>query len=242
MRIRNFASVDTERLSLYLSQLRKDGSLFKKAEFKVGFGLGPVSIDISRRHSGDKNVEKDIDDLVRLLEKNHSLIRRRPNSYNEIYFSGDIFILEENIVATKLLLPAKNSKFPQLTHLTLWISMPRQSKKMERWEADGSVLFLIESFWEDSSYHGMISGCSALQWIVRASQPDQPDLANAYGKSNRAFPIQKLITLGAIDQGKRSISTLYRKRYMSNEEFFERDGDLIRCYDVVGYPIYVELH
>ena len=40
-----------------------------------------------------------------------------------------------------------------------------------------------------------------------------------------------------IDQGEKIISTLYRRRYMSNEQMYKLKGIQYRGYDIVGYPV-----
>jgi len=239
--ITEYLSIDHTRLDNYLSQLKNDRSFFKKWGISFGSNLGPLRIQTTDPEKiRDINVHQKIIELTQLLKNSDSLLFERPY-YRKYYHAPEenAFVLEKRIKARRLLLQKTGAVIKGLLSIVIWVSMPRNIKPGKRDdiynETEGSVLYLIESFWEDDRYSSMITGCSALQWVIKNAIGDDPS------RFDKEFgtPLDAFKSLGAIDQGDRTISTLYRIRYLTDESSFKHHGKQFRCLDVVGYPVYI---
>lgn len=239
--ILEYLSVDYSRLDNYLSQLKNDRSFFKKWGISFGFNLGPLRIRTTDREKiRDINVHQKINELKKLLEQSESLLFERP--FHEEILDNNVFVLEKHIKARKLLLQRTGTIIKGLLSIVIWVSTPRKLKpeKDAIFSAtEESILYLIENFWEDDRYSRMMSGCSALQWVIKNAIGSDPSGFDLCDSEEYDTPLDAFKSLGAIDQGERTISTLYRIRYLTNEGFFRHRGNTFRCLDVVGYPVYI---
>jgi hypothetical protein len=106
----------------------------------------------------------------------------------------------------------------------------------------GSFLYLPTIHYDRGITANVVSGCSALQFIVNAAENkplyDRNEL-EPFGRGNGRHPIEKLSQLGAFVSDKRRLESLYYVRYITDEQVFSPNGSRIRVNDVVGYPIYI---
>jgi hypothetical protein len=231
-------AIDQKRLSVYLQFLEQDESLFKKLGISIGINLGLINLKTINPESLDEiNTIRKLKLLHKKLDKSGALYDVRATSYEDIYGSNKHFFLEKNIKARKFFVPVEIKEAKDIDHLIVWVCEPDEITPYENFEEKGSYLFLIESFWEDDNYHAMISGCSAFQWVVKNAFDKSDDVWHKHDRSDDRDPIKCLVDLGAIDQGEKVISTLYRRRYMSNEQMYKLKGIQYRGFDVVGYPV-----
>lgn len=242
--ITEYLSIDHTRLDNYLSQLKNDRSFFKKWGISFGGNLGPLRIQTTDPEKiRDINVHQKIIELTKLLGNSESLLFERPYYPKYHHILENVFILEKHIKARRLLLQKTGAVIKGLLSIVIWVSMPRNIKPGKRDdiynETEGSVLYLIESFWEDDRYSSMITGCSALQWVIKNAIGDDPSHFDLSNSKEFDTPFDAFESLGAIDQGERTISTLYRIRYLTDESFFKHHGKKFRCFDVIGYPVYI---
>ena len=254
-----FIAIDWSRIDSYKGKIVKNSSFFTEQNWSLVFNLGIVRTQttIDPKKNANRKPEIEINKFISKLINNEILDCSRPGE-DGIYLNySKPFILEKEIQATKMLLPVNSPEVPELKYLVIWVSMPKVPElcdiSEERFvrnegnklppvmERQGTVLFLIESFWEDDQCSRMMSGCSALEWIARNAINDDPKFWSSQG-TDYSHPVQKLKHLGAIDQGKRNISTLYRKRYVSDEQLFVvGTNQTHHSSDIIGYPLFVAI-
>jgi hypothetical protein len=135
--------------------------------------------------------------------------------------------------------------------VAVWVSDPNEedlSKEESPLVVTGTFLYLTEMYWDDGAYSSWMSGYSALQLLASGLQDDGiidlpgSDEWEPLGRGNSDHPVVKLQLLGGVVTGTRYISSLYTKRYMSNEQSFVHGGREIRVCDLLGYPIFIEAH
>jgi hypothetical protein len=153
----------------------------------------------------------------------------------------ETFLARKVIIPTPILL----EKFG-IVGLTVWISKPKRAPKPKHaYDWTGSFLYLPTLHFDGGKTYCAISGCSALQFIVNATNnsplltgdPDEP-----FGRGNRLHPIEKLSKLGAFVSDERQLESLYYVRYITDEQVHTPNGFPIRVNDVVGYPIYISAY
>lgn len=177
------------------------------------------------------------------LKKHELLEVKRPETTEESEnLETDFFY--ENIEMHKLYFPkSKLTEIHGLDQLTIWISDPDFSQLSdEKWVFKGTFLILIESLYDRGNFRTTISGCSALQVlsnIITGSSFYTRDWDEPLGRNNLKHPIEKLKDIGAVYVHKQKISTIYRKRYMTNEQCFIYKDRKYRCNDLLAYPLFI---
>lgn len=155
------------------------------------------------------------------------------------------FVLE-TMDATKVIF--KESAFasvPALSQFAVWVSdpVPETLGQFSKMEFTGMFVYLTEAVWEETVGHHLVySGCSALQAVanLQSGKPIlQPDFSEPLGRSSLQHPVEKLQKLGAIVSPPRRIMSLYKIRYVTDEQAFIRDGVKYRTSDLLGYPVFV---
>jgi hypothetical protein len=203
------------------------------------------------------NIHERIDLLQTHLRLSGDLRDGRPQSIEDLGWpKGPRFVME-NTDAVKLIVPPPALAVVKgLTSLGLWVSNPDFAPFTDDWSFRGSFLYLIEAHWDDLPFNTTFTGCSALQAVVngvsglhlapRSSiQPSwrepllTPDYQEPFGRGSMDHPIEKLQRIGATVSDRRRISTLYRLRYMTNEQCFSRGSAHDRFHDILGYPLYI---
>lgn len=135
------------------------------------------------------------------------------------------------------------TEFNGLEHLIVWVAEPDYNMlSKEPWTYSGTFLFLIETLYDKGEFRFNLSGCSALQAIsnIVTGQPFYSKNQNEpLGRYNSQHPLEKLKSIGAIYIHKQEINTIYRRRYMTNEQCFDFGGYKYRCNDLLGYPLFI---
>jgi hypothetical protein len=135
--------------------------------------------------------------------------------------------------------------------IAVWISDPYEEdlpKEEEPLVYTGTFLYLTEMYMDDGPYSWWMSGFSALQLLADALQDDRiiqiprADALGSLGRGSADHPIVKLERLGGVITGTRYITSLYTKRYISNEQSFVHAGREMTVCDLLGYPIFIEAH
>ncbi len=193
--------------------------------------------------------EKELDKVDKLcaiwdyLKVNDLITTSRPNHIDDAEDYEGSFVYEK-ILAHKLFFPKpKLTNISGLDHLTVWVAEPEPSNLSEEpWVFTGTFLILIESLYDREEFKTTLSGCSALQALsnILSGLPfyktnwDEP-----MGRNNPKHPLEKLEDLGAIYLHKQPIETIYRKRYMTDEQTFMFNDKKFRCNDLLGYPLFI---
>jgi hypothetical protein len=185
------------------------------------------------------------DKLLALCEYWHShklLSFERPLFLEDNWGEGE-FVFERTM-AHKFLFPkSKLTEISGLDYLVVWVAEPDpQDLTTEQFVYAGTFLILVETLYDREDFRLHLSGCSSLQALsnIITGQPfytrnwDEP-----FGRRNLKHPFQKLESMGAIYLQQQVIQTIYRKRYMSNEQSFEYKGKGYRCNDLLAYPLFI---
>ncbi len=186
-----------------------------------------------------------LDRLTTGLERAGKLSKRRPETIGE--YRPDQFILE-TVSATKVLIPhaTLKSTVPGLRELAVWIADPSAEvlkvRKEDGYDFGGTFLYLVTPLYDDCQLDTFYSGCSALQVIsnlVTGKPFLTTDWDEPFGRRSIMHPTDKLRSVGGVIVDRRPVDTLYRPRYMSDEQSFT-DGDRVyRVHDLLAYPLYI---
>jgi hypothetical protein len=96
------------------------------------------------------------------------------------------------------------------------------------------------NLWDAAGYRTTYSVCSALQAIlniVNGNEILDRNWDEPLGRNNSRHPLEKLRKAGGVVGVPQEIETLYRMRYMTNEQCFTFKGHERRVHDLLGYPI-----
>ncbi|QAY67534.1 hypothetical protein [Paenibacillus protaetiae] len=243
--IKNYHYIDESRLDMYFDQIPFKLPKEKKRKTTVGISLTGPKLDLTEETSAKAfNKYEKIDIFTAFLEKNNLIDSKRPKitygNDSEIPFVLETFTARKVIFNKELL-----ENIPQLQQLVIWISDPEDSDLSdEPWNFHGTFLYLTELWMDDGRYHTVWSGCSALQAIVnkiegRSLLNTITNTVEPLGRRNFTHPVTKLSKLGAIALEKRKVTSLYQKRYITNEQCFTKNKKKFRVNDLLGYPIYI---
>jgi hypothetical protein len=131
------------------------------------------------------------------------------------------------------------------SQIAVWISDPdpaAYSNKPYDWK--GTFLYLMECHWDYQGFQTVFSGVSALQALVnQITGKNFLDYINEefepYGRGRDLHPIDKLKDCGGIVSEPRRIKSLYRKRYLTDEQVYQYEGERRRVNDLLAYPLYI---
>jgi hypothetical protein len=186
-----------------------------------------------------------LDRLVKSLEREGWLRKGRPATLAEYRPNEVVF---ETVEATKVLFPRSvlNTTVPELRELAVWIADPDTSdlgaRSDDRFDFTGTFLYLVTPLYDDGSAASFFSGCSALQVISNLLKGEsflKGDSDEPLGRQSYLHPVDKLKSLGGIIIDRRTIETLYRCRYMTDEQCFNDGARAFRVHDLLAYPLYI---
>ncbi len=261
--LRDVIFFDEARTLSYLGQAESPrGSSSVKASVKLPFGTG---VEWSPRAPEESGVpEAQIDRLLGLLRDSGQLSAVRPSSLSAIRGVGGPLWVHEVVAATRVLLPLPDSLPGGPQAITVWVAEPDVTSDYLSPENhnfhpifDTAFLFLLQEHWPDTPTERMISGCSALQMVANIAAERAPTQRTSaewppidLGRGNPQHPVAKLAELGGLVLGSRKIESLYRVRYISNEQSYRympenHDGSValewtwLRVHDVLAYPLFI---
>jgi serine/threonine protein kinase len=242
----DYIHIDRPRLTSYVDQLNlpKPGAHFLLWTPSDKRDVDSVSAPREREAESD---HLRISRLMDHLDKNNQLALGRPT-----YASGgqNVFVLEE-MDARKVIFPGTSThKVSSLREIAVWISDPSPEElSRDSSRASGTFVYLIESYWKADVYpYGTtMSGFSALTLIVNelagldlVSKSDKAQFGVQFSHKSSLLPIDILTVIGARVSPARRIRSLYRLRYVSDEQYFADANGWHRSLDVFAYPIFVE--
>jgi hypothetical protein len=245
-----FLYLDNRQMKMYLDQLPESIQKHIKAKFTFGLSLAGPKLDATvEKEKKALNLYEQLVTLEEIFKINKSVTTRRPKSMKAATDKPYTFV-HETTTATKLIFP--KNKIEQLNgikHLAIWISEPNPKHLGDenKWEYTGTFLYLLESIGDYGEYQSVISGVSALLVLcnIVLGHDFFDTLLNkadeeTFGRWNYIHPIEKLKTIGAIPTEKRKIETLYRCRYITNEQSYTYKNEKYRVSDLLAYPIYIK--
>lgn len=246
--MRHYLFVARDVVDQYIQQIPKRAMSVPGRSIKASFSItGPqVSAERNLSHADESYHEK-ILRLIAHLDANNMLARARPvflDGWNRVAAGRPAFCLE-TVRARKVIIPQQHVEVvPGLREFAVWIAGPNTDDlSEEKWAYKGTFLYLTETHWDNGAFATVYSGCSALQAIVNAvTGRDLFDTnpTRSFGEHSLDHPIDKLKTIGGRVSDTRLITTLYRKRYFSNEQIFTWNEKHYRVNDLLGYPLFKE--
>lgn len=199
----------------------------------------------------NENINPTVYEKIEIIEKyfiNENLVDfNRPIDSNETFnIQMNEYVLE-SCEATKIEFPYIEFELPndKIQKFSLWVSNP--SKIIfdeEKIIQEGTFLYLPEVWIDSGYYHRTVSGCSALKFLVNALTEsklfERDSIGNElFGRDSNKHPIDKLLKLGCEVKYQKRITTLYKKRYITDEQCYIFNNKNIRVNDLMGYPIYI---
>lgn len=260
-KLKDYLYVDQHRIQALTDQLRERFTEEENHKWSLTASLtGPRLQSGRSRTRRELNLHERIEILTQHLEESGDLRRGRPQSITDVGGPGAPYgprYVFEHTDAAKLIVPTQAlTPVRGLSSLAVWISDPDFTlRPANQWDYVGTFLYLVEAHWDTSPFHTTYSGCSALQAIVNTIRGD-PFLAHSpcptgpdgyavrefwepFGRGSTDHPIRKLQRLEATISDTRRIATLYRLRYMTNEQCCVGNGEERRVNDILGYPVYI---
>jgi hypothetical protein len=249
--LRNYLYIDESKLDLLAQQIRTRRRETSKRQktFKLsitGLGVELSEEDVWRELSTHERIEA----LIAYLAGADALETARPREVTPEEEgtgvpNGRSFVLE-TMLARRVIVPdALLRVAPGVKHLAVWISDPDPTLYTnEDYIWRGSFLYLTE-LWLDDGGASFWSGCSALQSIVNASQGKTLDSRytseswEPFGRGSYDHPVNKLASIGAVVGDQRHITSLYIKRFITNEQCYTWNGERRRVNDLLAYPVFI---
>jgi hypothetical protein len=246
-----FLYIDENQVSMYLPQFSESKKRGKKVKNTYGISLSGPKVEMTVE---DETQTLTIYDKVYMLEailKMRGLVvTQRPKSKNDVE-NNELKFVHEKTEATKLIFPKnKTEGINGLNHIAVWVSEPNPKHLIvakNDWDSSGTFLYLTETISDIGVYYSVISGVSALHALYNISHGKNffDMTTNKNGDEplerwNFIHPIEKLKSLGAIEIDKRKLETLYRCRYITDEQSYTYKGIKYRTNDLLGYPIYIK--
>ena len=191
---------------------------------------------------------EEVDPLTKLLALCDFLNSEQLLSFERPVFVEDNvveydFVFEQPIVHKFFFPKSKLAEIHDLEEVVVWVAEPDpRDLTTEPFEYAGTFLLLVQTLYDSAPFRTQLSGCSALQALsnIIAGQPFYTvNHTEPYGRSTAQHPFQKLENMGAIYLHQQQVTTIYRKRYMTNEQRFEYNGTCYRCNDLLAYPLFI---
>ncbi|MEZ7278476.1 hypothetical protein [Pseudoalteromonas sp. 68 DY56-GL68] len=257
MELNTYTFINEALIDSYFFQLPNE---LRKKDFKVkksiSFSLGGPKVSASQEVD-DKElsyVEK-ISIINRVLLNSDSISLARPveaydswgNIYNPPRESDNTRFVLESFSAKKVIIPTgKNFKFPHVKYIVVWVSDPDPGIYTEEefvWR--GSFLYLVQIMEDQYNYQSVISGVSALQALSniidgRPFFEFSKCKGEPLGRWSNKHPLDKLVDLGGEVSDERQLTSLYKKRYITDEQCYEYDGEKRRVNDLLAYPLWIK--
>jgi len=219
-----------------------------KKSWKISASLTGPSVEASQTSERIplKTHEK-IDLIEAFLEADNQLQHSHPEVVSSQSFSEDAprFVLK-TMAATKVMLPlSAPDAIKGLSNVAIWVSDPDpRVYSQDPYDWRGTFVYLTELHWDNGSRSHFLSGVSALQVIVNLSSGKDffdiiKDEFEPFGRGRDLHPVDKLKEVGGVVTDKRKVKSLYRIRYLTNEQCYNYEGQERRVNDLLGYPLYI---
>ncbi len=245
----DYIFIDEAALDSYIEQIPVPPAQDRKSSRKFSLSLTGPSVEMGEETSTRPlTTHEKIQKLTEFLRKANLLDERRPKQMSKGMYGdpGERPYVLETTTARKVIIPKQHlENIDGLRELAVWISDPSEDDFTdEEWEWHGTFLYLTEGHWDNKRYHSVWSGCSALQAIVNVANGaplilPEPVGDEPYGRWCNEHPITKLGRLNSIVMDTRKITTLYRKRYMTDEQCYVVNGQKRRVNDLLAYPLFI---
>jgi hypothetical protein len=242
-RIVDYIYVDEKRVDSYIDQMGGIPPKTKKVSATTTISLSPsIQLKNEADASGHSLTEK-VEFLRRTLVIGGKSELQRPIS---LQAHGEVRrpFVHESCLARKVTFSGEIVReHLGADNFSVWISDPDpKTLNGPGWTFRGSFLYLTETKFDEGGPTSLWSGRSSLQVLANAAQgrplleasPGEP-----MGRGSVEHPIEKLRAIGGVVGDQRSIETIYKVRFMTDEQVFNIEGDEHRVHDILGYPIYI---
>ncbi|MCK0105652.1 hypothetical protein [Marinobacter sp. S0848L] len=257
MSFETFEYINKNLIDQYFSQVP---AKYKKPGKNTvsGLALGMNGPTVSWQ---SENNNSEIDDYFKLrainnyLEKENLLVRFRPVELFDDWGANSEAVLEcrnkklvlEKFKAKKVIIPTGDKfPFPDIPFLIIWVSDPDPSLYSdEEFVWKGTFLYLIQAIYDNNKYSIVMSGVSALQALANITTGQKfferpKGQGEPLGRWNYQHPIEKLVELGGIVSEEKNLISLYKKRYITDEQCYEYKGQERRVNDLLAYPLWIK--
>jgi hypothetical protein len=250
IKLDTFIYLDSLQIKMYLNQLPESKQTKTKVKNTIGMSLTGPKIDTTfEKEPQSLNLYEQVLLLEKSFKKKGMIASKRPNSMPNVN-PNEVQFIREKLNATKLIFPKSIiDKLSGLKHIAVWISEPdpKHLGNEDKWEYTGTFLYLLEAISDFNSYQTVLSGVSALLALCNLihghdffDRSLNKNGKETFGRWNYIHPIEKLKSLGAIVIDNRDIDSLYRCRYISNEQSYTYNNEKYRVCDLLAYPVYIK--
>lgn len=249
--MRNYIFINDNILNNFADQIPR--ALYPK-EYKrrktVSFGLSGIKAEISEENTIRTMTSHDkIELLLKYLKVKDVLEFSRPRDMHDAFKNNKRGFVLERMKATQLFFPKDALQdSPDLQMFALWVSDPDPNDIQYGemlYNYTGTFLYITQMWLDNGWYSPIQSGCSALQAIVNFLEGRSVlntilhSGREKFGRNNLDHPIEKLISLGARRGSTKTITCLYQKRYITNEQCYLFNNREARVNDLLAYPIFI---
>jgi hypothetical protein len=244
-RLTSYVYVAERLVNSYFDQIRPLEEPEKINSLNISLSLTGPKVDLSQtKKLGDPSMHEKILKIEKFLEEKGDLDHKRPQESIDNGCIESTRFVSEVFTARKVIVPCKDSGLgSDVDFFVVWISDPDPAVHVvEDYVWRGTFLYLVEGWHDSVKYHSTYSGCSALQFIMNIADGKKPlELGDGepLGRGSDLHPIDKLRRLGATTSDQRRLFSLYRKRYVTNEQCYDYSGQKRRVNDLVGYPLFI---
>lgn len=241
--MRHYLYIDKNALSLFCQQLQ--GSKPQKRRKTVGLSLTGPRVDLTEEDDSQESHHQMIERLIKGLQQSNLLSNKRPAKVP--YQRPKPFVLETT-EAAKVVLPKTlmEAATGMDRSLAVWVAEPELLASIpdNPYETvPATFLYLTDSRLDNGDFQTTLSGCSTLQAIANAAAGKHlrgGGSSEHLGMESYVHPVSKLIGLGGVTTGElRTIQSLYRIRYMTDEQQYTYHSKPLRTNDLLGYPLFV---
>lgn len=225
-----------------------DADAVSEYELKADLRVASFARGTTRRSTAVDSPEV-LDRIVGALRESGQLRVFRPERTFD-FRAGPAagWYLKETMTATPVLVPVPDDlvAFGAPEKLKVWVSDPLDTHEEARFAGDvvGAFVFLVEELAEAPVLKHHISGISAMRLLVEGILEDR-DITmidrdrDTWGRDSHEHPIEKLQRADGLPLRERTIETVYRVAYMTNEQTWVHNGVETRVNDILGYPLYI---
>lgn len=240
----DYVFIDELQLNKYSEQIPLKLNRERKHSWKISLSLTGPAVEAGQEVTSrtSSNHEK-IQSLLKFLRKNELVADKRPVTYSE-FEDGKPFVYE-SMVASKVIIPESTLKsINNLKGFSIWVAEPEIETLITLgYGFRTTYLYLTEAYWDSEKPSTGFSSYTAFQMLIDAMSGEFTgrwySKPTKYGFVNQEHPLVKLVKLGGTKTDTRKITSLYRKRYMSNDAHMLVNGVSYRLNDLVGYPIFI---
>ncbi len=220
-KVLNYLYIDEKRVQMYVDQLP----------------------DALRGRSAHRHAQ--LEELRRYLRLTCDLDDARPVDMRK---DARANFIEESMIARKAIIAQQHILNVQgLQSFAVWVSDPHSGALSKEFHGvqEATFVYLVESLWDGGPFSTTYTGCSALQALANQALGRSDILrcgssTEQLGCGSCDHPVEKLSChLGAVVSEPRRIRSLYRQRYITDEQCYVHEGQQYRVHDLLGYPLYI---